>query len=109
MSEKNYPSLTLSKREVIDHVLASEEIQLVKMGDLLLNVPEACVDGRGKEGIIGVPGGNAGELVLALTAIEESADGDLLPVFIQNFTQKYIQSLGKFYLHTRYSGNAKFI
>jgi hypothetical protein len=45
-------------------------VRWVKMAALLLHGKSSCVDGRDDHGVIGTPGGDAGEFLLALTSIE---------------------------------------
>ena len=49
------------------------QITWVEAKDLLDATAESCVDGRGHDGIVGTPGGNAGEFILALTAVEKAS------------------------------------
>ncbi|MCB9603522.1 MAG: rhodanese-like domain-containing protein [Sandaracinus sp.] len=72
----------------------------VRAASLLLHGTEACVDGRGEDAVLGTPGGDAGELLLALAAVEEVtgealAEGEVVMLF-----DAYVESFGRFYFHT---------
>jgi hypothetical protein len=58
------------------------------------------VDGRDDSGVIGTPGGDAGELVLALAAAEAVANVRFSPEAVRALLQKDLDTFGRFYLHT---------
>jgi hypothetical protein len=60
----------------------------------------ACVDGRSPRCVAGAPGGNAGLLVLLLTAWEESAGRRLAPAEVHGLVSRYLDHFGSFHFHS---------
>jgi hypothetical protein len=60
----------------------------------------ACVDGRSPRCVAGAPGGNAGLLVLLLTAWEDSAGGYLAPAEVPGLVSRYLDHFGSFHFHS---------
>jgi hypothetical protein len=60
----------------------------------------SCIDGRDERGVIGTPGGDAGQFLLALAAIEATLGRPLDPGVIATLLERRIDALGGFYLHT---------
>jgi len=90
-------------------ILSSEEtrefiengnITWVEAKDLLDATAESCVDGRGHDGIVGTPGGNAGEFILALTVVEKAGRQELDLDKVDEILKRYLEKTGKFYFHT---------
>lgn len=90
----------LTLEEVEHHVGDPFEVRWVRMAGLLLQGRHHCVDGRDDRGICGTPGGDAGELLVVLAAIErvlgrELAEHELEPIFAH-----VLDAFGAFYMHT---------
>jgi rhodanese-related sulfurtransferase len=86
--------------ETLEAALRESPPRQVRAAALLLHGTEACVDGRGEDAVLGTPGGDAGELLLALAATEEVTgelltEGDIVALF-----DAYVESFGRFYFHT---------
>ncbi len=60
----------------------------------------ACIDGRADSPVLGTPGGDAGELVLSLSALEQELGHPLGSAWIAAVFDRYVDSFGRFYLHT---------
>ena len=82
------------------HVRTDGAVQWVKMEDLLADLPESCVDGRARAGIVGTPGGNAGEFILALTALENVTKRSIDLADMDALLARWIDACGAFYMHT---------
>lgn len=96
---EKFKKVLLTAEEVEMHIKEGG-LNWVKMEDLLEASPESCVDGRGRESIIGTPGGNAGEFILALTSAEE-VSGRKIPLDqMDEILGRYLEKTGKFYMHT---------
>jgi rhodanese-related sulfurtransferase len=61
---------------------------------------EHCIDGRAGGPVVGTPGGDAGELTLALAAIERTAHAEVDERSVAVSIANYAASFGRFYLHT---------
>lgn len=73
---------------------------MTKAAKLLLHGTQACVDGRDAHAIIGTPGGDAGELVLALAAAEQLGRRAFSAEAVERVFADYLDASGHFYLHT---------
>jgi hypothetical protein len=60
----------------------------------------ACVDGRSPRCVTGAPGGNAGLLVLLLTAWEKSTRRRLAPAEVHILVARYLDHFGSFQFHS---------
>lgn len=60
----------------------------------------SCIDGREEAPVLGTPGGDAGELVLSLAALEQLLGHPLDPAWIATIFDRYVDDFGRFYLHT---------
>jgi rhodanese-related sulfurtransferase len=84
---------------VEDHVGDPGRVRWVKMAAFLLHGRTSCVDGRDDHAVVGAPGGDMGELVLALAAAERmgvTLDDAELPGLIADWAEAF----GTFYLHS---------
>jgi hypothetical protein len=70
------------------------------MAALLVNGKRSCVDGRDEQGVIGTPGGDLGELVLALSAVEAVTGKALEDGAIPQLLLRELDTFGRFYMHT---------
>jgi rhodanese-related sulfurtransferase len=61
---------------------------------------ESCIDGRSSSPVLGAPGGDVGELVLALTALEQSARVPIREGALDAMMDEYADSFGRLYWHT---------
>lgn len=61
---------------------------------------EHCIDGRAGGPVVGTPGGDAGELTLALSAVEHTVRAEVSVETIDALVARYAASFGRFYLHT---------
>lgn len=60
----------------------------------------SCIDGRFDDCVVGAPGGDIGELVKLLTAVEETAGVQLESEEIERCVRRLVESRERFYLHT---------
>jgi hypothetical protein len=92
-------NMPLTAAEIVRHISEDKNIEWVAAKNLLADTMESCVDGRGDLGIVGTPGGNAGEFLLAVATLEkvtsEPFDLDHLPDFFKG----YLRRFGRFYMH----------
>ena len=84
----------------LEEVLRAATPRYVRAATLLLHGTESCVDGREEHAVIGTPGGDAGELLLALSTIERLTgtalgEGDLIRLL-----DTYVEAFGRIYLHS---------
>ncbi|MEZ4410305.1 MAG: hypothetical protein R3A52_28070 [Polyangiales bacterium] len=60
----------------------------------------SCIDGRADTPVLGTPGGDAGELALSLSALEQELGRPLRAEWIASLFDRYVESFGRFYVHT---------
>lgn len=90
----------LSRREIENYLKTDGVVSSIEFRRLLKDTSESCVDGRSREGVIGTPGGNAGEFLLMLTTMENLTKGKFSDDNIRAILREYTEKLGKFYFHT---------
>jgi hypothetical protein len=88
----------IGERALIEHVLS--RICWVSTVDFLDHVPTHCVDGRGGCAIVGAPGGDAGEFLLMLAAVEKVTGQQIQVSAVSGLFRKYLQFYRHFYMHT---------
>lgn len=92
------PDATDARAHMLAHLGA--ETRWIKLADLVTRTHQSCVDGRSEKGVVGTPGGDAGELVLALTVIERMRGAPLTAAEIDAIIQTELEAFGHLYLHT---------
>jgi rhodanese-related sulfurtransferase len=90
----------LTEEDVQRHVGDVHSVRWMKLAALLINGRVSCVDGRDDSGVIGTPGGDGGEMVLALVALERLLDKPLDFATIDTLLTRRIDAFGRFYMHT---------
>ena len=90
----------LGKDAIEEHVGDPAKVRRVKLAALLLANQTSCVDGREDRAIIGTPGGDAGELVLGLAAVEKATGQQVDLARMGAITRAFADTFGGIYLHT---------
>jgi rhodanese-related sulfurtransferase len=90
----------LSIEDVEQHLGDPRTVRWIKPAALVLHANLSCIDGRDDRGIVGTPGGDAGQFVLALAAIERILEHPLDPALFGTLLERRIDALGGFYKHT---------
>ena len=94
------PTRALSLVDVEDHIANRDRVRWTKAANLMLHGTQACVDGRDAHAIIGTPGGDAGELVLALASAERVGARTFTTAEVEALFDAYLDAFGHFYMHT---------
>ena len=90
----------LTRARIEAHIGDPHSVRWVKMAALLLHGKASCVDGRDDHGVIGTPGGDAGEFMLALTSIERSTGKRFPSECMEEVLRAYLDTFGHFYIHS---------
>jgi rhodanese-related sulfurtransferase len=90
----------LTAEQVEWHVGQPGSVRWVKFAALMLHGKTACIDGRDDRGVIGTPGGDAGEFALALAAVEKLSGVALDEARIARLLEAWIDTFGRFYMHS---------
>lgn len=91
---------TLTAEEIVEHVGDPGSVRWVKLAAFLMHGKRSCVDGRDDHGVIGTPGGDMGEIVLALSAAENVRDRPLGDAEVEQVLVDHVDTFGRFYMHT---------
>lgn len=90
----------LTAEQVAWHVGQPGSVRWLKFAALMMHGKSACIDGRDDHGVIGTPGGDAGEFVLGLAAVERLTGAVLDDERIASVLMHWVDTFGRFYLHT---------
>jgi rhodanese-related sulfurtransferase len=93
------PGERLTKQKIEAHVGHPGSVRWMRLASFLLHGRRSCVDGRDDHGVIGTPGGDAGEFALALAAFEACTNQRLERAQIKALAQAYVDTFGRFYFH----------
>lgn len=89
----------LSLSAIEAHIGDTDHVRWMKLAALLLHGRLSCVDGRDETGVIGTAGGDSGELLLALAAVERVTGHKLSPLTVREIFARRLDVFGRFYLH----------
>jgi rhodanese-related sulfurtransferase len=90
----------LSKGDIEAHLGDARSLRWMKVAALLVNGRLSCVDGRDDSGVMGTPGGDAGEFLLSLAALERVTGRALDDTTMHTLLLRRLDAFGRFYLHT---------
>lgn len=90
----------LTREDIEAHVGDAAALRWLKLAAVMLRGKTSCVDGRDDHGVIGSPGGDAGEFVLALAALERVTGRELDPARVPAILRAWTDAFGSFYMHT---------
>jgi len=97
-AEADEAGLTIEQVEA--HIGDPLSVRWIKLAALVLHAHLSCIDGRGDRGILGTPGGDAGQFILALAATEAILERSLDAHTIAGLLERRIDALGGLYMHT---------
>jgi hypothetical protein len=92
--------MRLTAQQIRDHVGDPGSVRWVKLAAFLLHGKRSCVDGRDDKGVIGTPGGDAGELMLALAAAETVRGRPFDDAEVERVFLDHLDTFGRFYMHS---------
>lgn len=75
-------------------------VRWTSLAALLVTGSQSCVDGRDANAVLGSPGGDAGELLLALAAVEDLRGAPLTPEQVGCALDAVLLHFGRLYMHT---------
>jgi hypothetical protein len=94
------PPENVTAEDVKRHVGDRLSVKWIKLPALLVRGLVSCVDGRDDSGVIGSPGGDAGEMLVALRSLERLIRRDLTDSEISTLIARRLDVFGRFYMHT---------
>jgi rhodanese-related sulfurtransferase len=90
----------LERSQIAAHVEDALSTRWIKAAAILLHGKRSCVDGRDDTGVIGTPGGDGGEIVLALAALEGHLGRALSVDEVRVLLMRAVDAFGNVYMHT---------
>ncbi len=90
----------LTLEQVQTHLGDPYSTRWMKLAALLVNGRLSCVDGRDATGVLGTPGGDAGEFALALAATEHVTARPIDSDKVAELLARRVEVFGHFYVHT---------
>lgn len=94
------PDAELDVEAIERHVGDPQSVRFLKLAALTLHGRVSCVDGRDDSGVVGTLGGDAGEFLLLLAAIERVAGKIFTAAEVKALFARRLDALGRFYIHT---------
>ncbi len=99
----------LDQATIAAHVGDPSTLRKVRMAAFLMQSKTSCVDGRDDHGVVGSPGGDAGEFVLALAAVEALTGRTIDDAAVERLLGGAFDTFGRFYMHTDLGAINRFI
>jgi rhodanese-related sulfurtransferase len=94
------PPIKVTAEHIQRHVGDRLSVKWIKLPALLVRGLVSCVDGRDDSGVIGSPGGDAGELLVGLRAVEKMIRRELDDAEVATLLARRLDVFGRFYMHT---------
>lgn len=99
--------LTIARIE--RHIGDPGAVRFLKIAALLLHGRMSCVDGRDDSGVLGTPGGDGGEFLVLLGAIERLSGKRFTAAEVRALLARRLDMFGRFYIHTDIAASNLFI
>ncbi|MBL8912146.1 MAG: rhodanese-like domain-containing protein [Archangium sp.] len=90
----------LSLDEIRHHVGDPRTVRWAKLAAFLMHGKTSCVDGRDDHGVVGTPGGDAGEFLLTLASVEWITGKEIPGAQLPKLLLRWVEAFGHFYFHT---------
>jgi len=90
----------LTLERVREHVGDPRTVRWIKLSSMIAHGRFSCIDGRDERGVIGSPGGDGGEFLLGLAAIERATGRALDEDTVARGLLARLDTFGHFYMHT---------
>ena len=90
----------MTLQQISEHIGNGDSLQWIKMAAFMVHGRLSCVDGRDDCGVIGTPGGDMGEFIIALAVAEDLLNRPLTDAEVAVLFQRRLDAFGRFYMHT---------
>ncbi|MFT3708076.1 MAG: rhodanese-like domain-containing protein [Archangium sp.] len=90
----------LTLEEIREHVGDPRTVRWAKLASFLMHGKTSCVDGRDDHGVVGTPGGDAGEFLLTLASVEALTGTQIPTAQLPKLLLRWVEAFGHFYFHT---------
>lgn len=91
---------TLTADDIRAQVGDPRALRWIKVAAMLVSGRLCCVDGRAESGLVGTPGGDAGEFLVAAASLEALTGRRLTERNLREMLLRRLDAFGRFYLHT---------
>lgn len=92
--------MSLSPEEVAAHIRKDGVVKWTNLARVLVDGAQSCVDGREPGSVLGTPGGDAGEYLVALATIEQLTGKPIADDEVPRVFRRFLGHFGRFYMHT---------
>jgi len=100
VADPQAPGDHLTLDAVRAHLGDTGAIRWIRLAAFLVHGKRSCVDGRDDHGVVGTPGGDAGEFVLAVAALEKVTGESVSDAALDQLLREWVDTFGRFYMHT---------
>ena len=90
----------MTLERIQQHIGDPRVVRWIKMSSMISGERLSCIDGREERGVIGTPGGTAGEFLLAMAAIESVTGRNFDKPSVRAALLHRLDLFGRFCLHT---------
>ena len=90
----------LTRDDIAHHLGDPLSTRWIKLAALLVSGRLSCVDGRDDSGVVGTPGGDAGDLLLTLAALERVTGARFTEGALRTLLLRRNDAFGTLYFHT---------
>jgi len=90
----------ISLARVEEHIGDPRNVRWMKLASMVSYGSFSCIDGRDERGVVGTLGGDAGEFLLSLAALERATGTLLDEVTVSRALEAHTDAFGRFYMHT---------
>ena len=90
----------LQTSEIQEHFGHPLSVRWIKLAALMTHGRMSCVDGRDHTGVVGCPGGDGGEFLLAISAVEQHRGRAVDDATLDALFRRRLDAFGRFAIHT---------
>jgi rhodanese-related sulfurtransferase len=90
----------LKLERVREHIGDPRSVRWINLASMIAHGRLSCIDGRDERGVVGAPGGDGGEFLLTLAAIERATGRRLDEETATRGLLSRLDTFGDFYMHT---------
>lgn len=90
----------LSLERVRQHIGDPRTVRWINLASMIAHGRLSCIDGRDERSVIGTPGGDGGEFLLILAAIEQATGKAVDEAAVTHGLLTRLDTFGNFYMHT---------
>jgi hypothetical protein len=90
----------MTLQQITEHIGTGSSLQWIKMAAFMVHGQLSCVDGRDDCGIIGTPGGDMGEFLVAMATLEDLLRRPFTEAEVAELFRRRLEAFGRFYMHS---------